>query len=192
MLRPSLTWARWRSSIGTPDGRMAAFRREARGGKSGLHGSTVPGNARRGRPQGKCHRNIPPTPLSARAARVKWCGKSAPRCRQRRRQGKPHREQDQVGTAGRGSRRGQAGFRAAVRVGRARRPATGVPEEWPSPALRRGQNPAYRPSGTFHSNRAIEQRHVGVDLELRATSNRLAGSFTYALTQGFTNSIDCP
>ena len=26
------------------------------GGKSGLHGHTVPGNARRGRPQGKCHR----------------------------------------------------------------------------------------------------------------------------------------
>ncbi len=26
------------------------------GGKSGLHGNTVPGNARRGRPQGKCHR----------------------------------------------------------------------------------------------------------------------------------------
>ena len=34
-------------------------------------------------------------------ARVKWCGKSAPRRRQRRRQGKPHREQDQVGMAGR-------------------------------------------------------------------------------------------
>ena len=73
----------------------------AGGGKSGLHGSTVPGNARRGRPQGKCHRNIPPTcRLRRRAARVKWCGKSAPRRRQRRRQGKPHREQDQVGTAG--------------------------------------------------------------------------------------------
>ena len=28
----------------------------AGGGKSGLHGGTVPGNARRGRPQGKCHR----------------------------------------------------------------------------------------------------------------------------------------
>ncbi len=28
----------------------------AGGGKSGLHGNTVPGNARRGRPQGKCHR----------------------------------------------------------------------------------------------------------------------------------------
>jgi hypothetical protein len=28
----------------------------AEGGKSGLHGSKVPGNARRGKPQGKCHR----------------------------------------------------------------------------------------------------------------------------------------
>ena len=37
---------------------------------------------------------------TAWAARVKWCGKSAPRRRQRRRQGKPHREQDQVGAAG--------------------------------------------------------------------------------------------
>ena len=31
---------------------------------------------------------------------MKWCGKSAPRRRHRRRQGKPHREQDQVGAAG--------------------------------------------------------------------------------------------
>jgi len=53
-----------------------------------------------------------------------------------------------------GGGRGPAGFRVATRVGRARRPATGVPDEWPSPATRRirrwrGQNPAYRPSGTF-------------------------------------------
>src|SRR3546814_17423041 len=42
-----------------PDGWMAAFRQWGNppgGGKSGLHGNTVPGNARRGRPQGKCHR----------------------------------------------------------------------------------------------------------------------------------------
>ena len=32
-------------------------------------------------------------------ARVKGCGKSAPRRRQRRRHGKPHREQDQIGTS---------------------------------------------------------------------------------------------
>ena len=35
---------------------LLAIGKPARGGKSGLHGNTVPGNARRGRPQGKCHR----------------------------------------------------------------------------------------------------------------------------------------
>ena len=30
---------------------------------------------------------------------MKWCGKSAPRSRQREWQGKPHREQDQIGAA---------------------------------------------------------------------------------------------
>src|SRR5437016_9192907 len=39
----------------------------------------------------------PPTAICR--ARLKWCGKSAPRLRQRRRHGKPHREQDQIGTA---------------------------------------------------------------------------------------------
>src|SRR6185437_9003965 len=33
---------------------------------------------------------------------------------------------------------GRACFRAAIRVGRARRPVTGVPEEWPSPTLAGG------------------------------------------------------
>jgi hypothetical protein len=46
-----------------PEGRviaavLIAFRSELlRGGKSGLQRGTVPGNSRRGRPQGKCHRN---------------------------------------------------------------------------------------------------------------------------------------
>ena len=83
--------------------------------------------------------------------RVKGCGKSAPRLRRRRRHGKPHREQDRVGAAGPAT--GQAGFRAAARVGRARRPATGVPDEWSSPRSPSngggGQNPAYRPSDPF-------------------------------------------
>jgi hypothetical protein len=74
---------------------------------------------------------------TAWAARVKWCGKSAPRRRQRRRQGKPHREQDRIGAAGGISgeipghaRQGHS--RPAARVGRARRAARRVPEEWPS------------------------------------------------------------
>ncbi len=87
-----------------PDGRCRRGSRSGGGGKSGLHGKTVPANGRRGRPQGKCHRKQ--TARAARPhrraprARVKRCGKSAPRPRQRGRQGKPHREQDRIGTAG--------------------------------------------------------------------------------------------
>ena|GEM_PF-3919259 len=60
---------------------------------------------------------------------MKWCGKSAPRLWQQRRHGKPHREQDQIGTAG-------CVFRVAVRVGRVRCVATHIPEEWSSPRKR--------------------------------------------------------
>jgi hypothetical protein len=101
----------------------------------------VPANGRRGRPQGKCHREQTagrPRPFGRiRQARVKRWGKSPPRERQRKRHGKPHREQDQIGAARRAT--GKAGFRAAARVGRARRSATGVPEEWPSIA-RKGED----------------------------------------------------
>src|SRR5690242_9163929 len=72
-------------------------------------------------------------------ARLKWCGKSAPRLWQQRRHGKPHREQDQIGTA-------RDVFRIAVRVGRVRCVATHIPEEWSSSHFGDGQNPAYRPS----------------------------------------------
>ena len=130
----------------------------------------MPGNARRGRPQGKCHREqTAGARLRGLPVRVKGCGKSAPRRRQRRRHGKPHREQDQVGTAAPAfARRRQARFRAVVRVGRARRPATGVPEEWSSTGAQRpGQNPAYRPSGTyFLRERQLgpsSHRHVAID-----------------------------
>lgn len=44
----------YKSPVRRPGGRAAGF--DARRGKSGLHGETVPGNARRGRPQGQCHR----------------------------------------------------------------------------------------------------------------------------------------
>ena len=52
---------------------------------------------------------------------MKGCGKSAPRRRRRRRHGKPHREQDQVGTTAPFAARrwAQAGFRAG-RPGRSR------------------------------------------------------------------------
>ena len=77
------------------------------GGKSGLHGDTVAANGRRGRPQGKCHRKQ--TAFGSPKVRVKGCGKSAPRRRQRRWQGKPHREQDQIGVAGRASEEAASG-----------------------------------------------------------------------------------
>ncbi len=86
----------------------------------------VPGNAwgprwrRRG--YGKCRRKQTARRLSSRRVRVKRCGKSAPRRWQQRWQGKPHPEQDQIGTHGRGPRR--------VRVGRLRPAATRVPDEW--------------------------------------------------------------
>ena len=74
------------------------------GGKSGLHGNTVPGNARRGRPQGKCNRKQTARAVLASArvgrVRVKGCGKSAPRPQRWGRHCKPHREQDRIGTAG--------------------------------------------------------------------------------------------
>ena len=54
-------------------------------------------------PRESATENRPPGPHPAKEggkrARVKRCGKSAPRLRQRRRHGKPHREQDRIGTA---------------------------------------------------------------------------------------------
>jgi hypothetical protein len=70
------------------------------------------------------------------AVRVKRCGKSAPRLRQRSRHGKPHREQDRIGTATRAVRANDnacgSDVRLAVRVGCPRPRASAVPEEWPS------------------------------------------------------------
>ncbi len=85
-----------------PDGRR--FVRS--GGKSGLHTDAAPDNVRRGRPQGKRHRKqTAQTGRRSIGVRVKGCGKSAPRRRQRRRHGKPRREQDRIG-ATRGFSRG--------------------------------------------------------------------------------------
>src|SRR6516164_482999 len=53
------------------------------------------------------------------AARVKRCGKSAPRVRQRNRHGKPHREQDRIGTAHAAGSRKRPGARERCQ---ARRP----------------------------------------------------------------------
>ena len=63
----------------------------------------MPDNVRRGRPQGQCHRKQTARPPGQ--ARVKGCGKSAPRDRQRKRHGKPHREQNRIGASAAGNRR---------------------------------------------------------------------------------------
>jgi hypothetical protein len=83
-----------------PDGRSSLRRGEESPGSTETRCRVTPGG---GDPRESATENIPPPRLRkvGRAARVKWCGKSAPRRRQRRRQGKPHREQDQVGVAGR-------------------------------------------------------------------------------------------
>ncbi len=64
-------------------------------GKSGLHEGRVPGNARRGQPQGKRHRE---RDRPACRVRVKRWGKSPPRAWQQDWHGKPHPEQCRIGT----------------------------------------------------------------------------------------------
>ena len=121
---------------------MAAARaRYGRGEES--PGSTGPGcrvTPGGGDPRESATENIPPAPHYAeRPVRVKRCGKSAPPGRQRRGQGKPHPEQDHVGTRvarWRYVRARQARFRADVRVGCLTGPATAPLDEWPSPGNR--------------------------------------------------------
>jgi hypothetical protein len=73
-----------------------------------------------GDPRESATESTPPACLrfAGRVARVKRCGKSAPLRRQRRRQGKPHREQDQVGAAGAAERSGAPGGPPRRRSGR--------------------------------------------------------------------------
>jgi len=66
--------------------------------------------------------------------RAKGCGKSAPRDRQRNRHGKPHREQDRIGTAR--FARSRHSSCPVVRVGCLRVMATSPLEEW-SPIARK-------------------------------------------------------
>ena len=139
------------------------------GGKSGLHTDTAPDNVRRGRPQGKRRRKqtagLPAARPSSKKARVKGCGKSAPRRRQRRRHGKPRREQNRIGaTRGALQRRKALSVGPAARVGCSRRPATGVPEEWPS---RRGDEP--RPYRTRLTGRLAFASLLG---QTRSKQNR--------------------
>ena len=137
--------------VSRPDGRSRMGRKALGRGKSGLHRHTVPDNFRRGQPQGQCHRKRTARRSSEgkrSGARVKRCGKSAPRVRQRIRHGKPHREQDRIGTATRRSsrkrKRRKSDVRLVVRVGCSRQRGNVVPEEWPSRIVRIQRAVPYR------------------------------------------------
>ena len=107
------------------------------GGKSGLHDDTVAANGRRGRPQGKCHRKQTARQARFRAENPSGKGETVgqePTARpatEAARQTPPGARPNRGGMPGNRQRR----FRVAARVGRTRRSATGVPEEWPSIAL---------------------------------------------------------
>ncbi len=133
------------------DGRMAAGLRKKRRGKSGLHGNTVTDNIRRGQPQGKRHRNDTAYRPKA-AARLKWCGKSAPRPWQQGWHGKPHREQDQIGTARNPFPDSRPG-RSREAAGNCRSRGMAIYRGQP-----RGQNPAYRPSDVQLNHVMARQR----------------------------------
>jgi hypothetical protein len=96
---------------------------------------------------------------------VKRCGKSAPRLRQRRRHGKPHREQDRIGTARRPPprerKRSSGSMSGSGRPGRLLKA--------PGNRRRRGmvvtrgaslasQNPAYRPADALQGGSAENHR----------------------------------
>ena len=108
----------------------------------------MPGNARRGRPQGKCHRKQ--TAAAAAAVRVKGWGKSPPRDRQRKRHGKPHREQNRIGAA-----RIPQGIRSfpdqppGLVARGVRQRASQMNGRHVRQQCRAIQNPAYRPADTF-------------------------------------------
>src|SRR5215831_15610944 len=121
------------------------------------------------KPRDSATENRPPRPSLATceqgAVRVKRCGKSAPRLRQRRRHGKPHREQDRIGTA-RGSplrerKRFSGSMSGSSRPGRllkapGNRRRRGM-------AVTRGaslalQNPAYRPADALQGGSAENRR----------------------------------
>ncbi len=132
--------------VSRPDGRSCYGRKAAGEESPGSIDIRCRITSGGGNPRDSATENEPlpppfPPPLAGEgsregAVRVKRCGKSAPRVRQRKRHGKPHREQDRIGTATRIVRRKaitpQGDVRLAVRVGCSRQRANVVPEEWPS------------------------------------------------------------
>ena len=108
----------------------------------------MPVNGRRGRPQGKCHRNQTAAAWRHPAVRAKRCGKSAPRPQQWGWQGKPHPEQGRIGADGAAPQGVGAGAFPPFRPGwpreaRSNAGSRGMAVHAPQGAR---QNPAYRPS----------------------------------------------
>ena len=131
-------------------------------GKSGLHEARVPGNARRGQPQGKRHRE---RDRPACRVRVKRWGKSplADRATGTARQAPPGAMPNRGlarGRSGNRYRRRDASAREA-RVGSLIPPVTAGPEEWSSRGETPGQNPAYRPSAHLNRFPYDEERRLG-------------------------------
>jgi hypothetical protein len=148
--------------VSRPDGRSGNHRKVAGEESPGSIDIRCRITSGGGNPRESATENEPPCepPQGARRARVKRCGKSAPRLRQRNRHGKPHREQDRIGTATRAARESDNSRERcqalAVRVGCSRRCANIAPEEWPSriASRKRGgalQNPAYRLADTLRN-----------------------------------------
>ena len=113
----------------TPGSRPDNRRRASGGGKSGLRRAVCQLTAGRREPTESATENEPPKSRKG-PARVKRCGKSAPRPWQQGRHGKPHTEQGQIGKDGCAEMRGPTRGPRAFRVGCWRRRVTAVLEEW--------------------------------------------------------------
>src|ERR1700758_2650044 len=102
--------------VSRPDGRSRHRRKAAREESPGSIDIRCRITSGGGNPRDSATENEPPR---FGAARVKRCGKSAPRVRQRKRHGKPHREQNRIGTATRAVRANEktAGLCQARRPG---------------------------------------------------------------------------
>ena len=78
-------------------GRTVASRLRAYRGKSGLHRAGCQVTPGQRELTASATESRPPMAPQGDQVRVKGCGKSAPRTRQRGRHGKPHREQNRIG-----------------------------------------------------------------------------------------------
>ena len=114
-----------RYSVSRPDGRSRYGRKAAGEESPGSIDMRCRITSGGGDPRDSATENEPLPPYLAcgrdkGGARVKRCGKSAPRFRQRKRHGKPHREQNRIGTATRAVRESDntAGRCQARRPGR--------------------------------------------------------------------------